>query len=128
MEVHIKAVQVDFKLQVKTQKAANGNVVPAVSILSHKVFIPPHGLKFKFHGGILAHIANLIKNIFIGTIRHELNVHLGSAIGNNLPGPVNNILAKSKGDTEVFKGIDLDWGLGEQPRITKERVGFGVHG
>jgi hypothetical protein len=45
-----------------------------------------------------------------------------------MPPEVNSILAKQKGVSELYSGIDLDWSLPTNPIIDANALQFGIKG
>jgi hypothetical protein len=128
VDADISKMTVSVDLGLTTQTLANGKVVPAVTVVGTNVNLPKDGISLHIHGDVIAKLADLLKGLFLGTIRDEITSQLKKAIDSELPKSVNAMLSKSQGVSEVFDGLDLDWSMPTTPAINAQELEFGLKG
>lgn len=94
-----------------TQTLPDGKVVPAFSTPYIYFDLPKKHISIHIHGNVIANIAESFKKLFMGTIRDEITSSLNSVIKKELPPALDKLVAKQKGQTELYRGINLDWAI-----------------
>ena len=61
-------------------------------------------------------------------IRKEIVSNLKKTVASQLPPSINKALAKQQGESEIYKGMELDWSLPTKPIVTPSSLEFGIKG
>ena len=115
-------------MQIKEQTLESGRKLPALKMLSSDVKIPKENIKLDLFGGIVFDSINLFKPIFMGMIREEIIKEVNSALLDQIPTMLDAKIAESKGETELYTNMDLDWSIQQTPNITPELLNLSIKG
>jgi len=73
IDAKINKMSVAFELEYTTQKLSNGKTVPAFKALSSSVDLSENDIDITVHGSVFSDLANLLKGLFMGTIKDQIN-------------------------------------------------------
>lgn len=91
--------------------------MPAVRIQDASVNISPEDILISIHGNFVAMIINIVKSLFLGVIRDQIQDNIRRALMNDLQDALNKLVADQQGISELYPGIEVDWTITESPVI-----------
>lgn len=115
LDASISSMAVNIELGITTQTLASGKVVPAVKFISSSCDLPKSHIHLSLHGNLISKFADLFKSLFMGTVRDEITKEINTNLKNAVPAAINKLIAEQKGETEIYKKMDLDWSLTSVP-------------
>jgi len=93
VDAKIKDMSVSLELEIETQKLSNGNIVPSVKVLHSSVNLPTDHIDLSIHGNCIAQIADLVKGLFMGTVRDQITGNVNKALRDSVPPALNKLIA-----------------------------------
>ena len=82
-------MSVSVELEIETQKLSNGNTVPSVKVISSSCDLPTDHIDLSIHGNFVSQIADLVKGLFMGTVRDQITDNVNKAIKDSVPPALN---------------------------------------
>jgi len=115
-------MSVDFELEYTSQKLSNGKIVPAFKALSSNVDLSEHDIDITIHGNIWSDLANLLKGLFMNTVKDQIN----KAITQQLCPQINNAIAAQHGESVVYQDLGLDWSIAHSATMDVKSQVFAI--
>jgi len=128
VDAKISDMSVSVELEIETQKLSNGKVVPSVKVIGASVNLPTDHIDLSIHGNCIAQIADLVKGLFMGTVRDQITDNVKKALTGSVPPALNDLIAQQKGETMIYNHMDLDWSIDSVPTINSKELSLGIKG